>query len=115
MQPTFFRSANAYVQVLDSLCSLGKVPNQNNEAGCEKKLRLFTLKGRRLENMEVSHHLLIYMPPFHSSLLFQVIGAASDVPTGSTVMLEYGEQLPSIDKKKVAVGKKISKDDCCVC
>ncbi len=27
----------------------------------------------------------------------------------------YGEELPSIDKKKVAVGKKVSKDDCCMC
>ncbi len=45
----------------------------------------------------------------------QVIGSCSDLPSGSTVILEYGEQLPSIDKKKVAVGKKVSKDDCCVC
>lgn len=45
----------------------------------------------------------------------QVIGSAGDLPSGSTVILEYGEELPSIDKKKVAVGKKVSKDDCCVC
>lgn len=83
-------------KVLDSLCTLGKVPNQNNEAGCEQKLRLFTLKGRKLENM-------------------QVIGSCADLPSGSTVILEYGEQLPAIDKKKVAVGKKVSKDDCCIC
>jgi hypothetical protein len=44
---------SSVLQVLDSLCSLGKIPNQNNEAGCENKLRLFTLKGRRLENMQV--------------------------------------------------------------
>lgn len=83
-------------KVVDALCTIGKVPNQNNEAGCEKKLRLFTLKGRRLDNM-------------------QVIGSTPDLPSGSTVILEYGEVLPTIDKKKVAVGKKVSKDDCCVC
>ena len=44
-----------------------------------------------------------------------MIGGAADLPSGSTVILEYGDELPSIDKKKVAVGKKVSKDDCCVC
>ena len=47
------RALPSRARVSDALCALGKVPNQNNEAGCEKKLRLFTLKGRRLENMQV--------------------------------------------------------------
>ena len=55
------------------------------------------------------------MHPLHPTGCVQVIGGAADLPSGSTVILEYGDELPSIDKKKVAVGKKVSKDDCCVC
>ena len=103
-------------QVVDALCTIGKVPNQNNEAGCEKKLRLFTLKGRRLDNMQVRcPHWRCACTGTQQRPVLQVIGSTADLPSGSTVILEYGEELPTIDKKKVAVGKKVSKDDCCVC
>ena len=49
-------------------------------------------------------------------MLQQVIGTAgSDIPSGCTVILEYGDELPVIDKKKVAVGKKVNKADCVLC
>ncbi len=47
-----YRSISLW-QVVEALCAIGKVPTQNSEAGCEKKLRLSTLKGRRLDDMQV--------------------------------------------------------------